>query len=398
MADEERRLRFLRNWYAAYGAAGQDGQTVDSVSGRLLTFNTKYALPLVSLKLNIEGLQDLHGYDYPWPDGGGKNLLRPWHTNTTNNGITYTVNSDGTFRTSGIATANSQIISSAFTLPAGDYRLSGLPVQGSGTTIFLRALLYESNGSTLVRVLGNDYGNGGTFNIAAEDVSQNRVIKCFTAIQNGQTAPTGVWKPMISRDLSSTDPFEPYSNICLITAFGGASIYHSGDDTSDYTRYDVTFGTPWSVYSGELNVLTGALTVTKVRITLSSSMNWASHGSVGSGLRYTVTLDPLGPTSYLDADLICSHARYLTGDNGDFGTYNLYNNVFMMKDNNGIQGSLSNFKNYLSAQASSNTPVTIAYNLAVPQHFLLTPIQIDTLIGTNNIWSNAGTLEAEYIR
>ena len=31
--------------------------------------------PIKELEINIDPVQDLHGYDYPWPAGGGKNLV-----------------------------------------------------------------------------------------------------------------------------------------------------------------------------------------------------------------------------------------------------------------------------------------------------------------------------------
>ena len=48
---------------------------VNTASGAVANFNTHLAMPLKSLKLDINATQDLHGYDYPWVAGGGKNLL-----------------------------------------------------------------------------------------------------------------------------------------------------------------------------------------------------------------------------------------------------------------------------------------------------------------------------------
>ena len=40
----------------------------------VVTFNTDMAVPLKKLKVSVEPVQDLHGYDHPWPAGGGINL------------------------------------------------------------------------------------------------------------------------------------------------------------------------------------------------------------------------------------------------------------------------------------------------------------------------------------
>ena len=42
-------------------------------------------------------------------------------------------------------------------------------------------------------------------------------------------------------------------------------------------------------------------------------------------------------------------------------------------------------------------PLELCYELATPQTYQLTPQQIQTLIGTNNVWSEDGAIEVEYI-
>lgn len=49
---------------------------VDIASGAIASFpDGAYDVPMLSLKAQIEPVQDLHGYDSPWPAGGGKNLV-----------------------------------------------------------------------------------------------------------------------------------------------------------------------------------------------------------------------------------------------------------------------------------------------------------------------------------
>lgn len=50
----------------------------DTASGSVASFpDGADDVPLKSLVVGIEPVQDLHGYDSPWPAGGGKNLLNP---------------------------------------------------------------------------------------------------------------------------------------------------------------------------------------------------------------------------------------------------------------------------------------------------------------------------------
>ena len=48
---------------------------LNSASGSIASFTDGSALPVESLSVSIEPVQDLHGYDAPWPAGGGKNLI-----------------------------------------------------------------------------------------------------------------------------------------------------------------------------------------------------------------------------------------------------------------------------------------------------------------------------------
>ena len=63
-------------------AAQGGGSSQKSVTGNPVTFKTTKAEPLISCKVSMNPVQDLHGYDSPWPAGGGKNLL-----NATEEGV-----------------------------------------------------------------------------------------------------------------------------------------------------------------------------------------------------------------------------------------------------------------------------------------------------------------------
>ena len=54
--------------------------------------------------------------------------------------------------------------------------------------------------------------------------------------------------------------------------------------------------------------------------------------------------------------------------------------------------TVEDFKTYLSTN-----PLQVVYPLATPQTYQLTPQQIQTLVGTNNVWSEDGAIEDEYI-
>ena len=58
--------------------------------------------------------------------------------------------------------------------------------------------------------------------------------------------------------------------------------------------------------------------------------------------------------------------------------------------------SLSDFTTFLQTQANNGTPVQICYELKDPTTVQLTPAEVRTLLGQNNVWSDAGSVEVEY--
>ena len=85
---------------------GEWGET-ETYTGAIAQFeNPNGWLAVKSLEASIDPIQDLHGYDKPWVGGAGKNKLHVTATTQTINGVTFTVNSDGTINANGTATAD----------------------------------------------------------------------------------------------------------------------------------------------------------------------------------------------------------------------------------------------------------------------------------------------------
>lgn len=210
--------------------------------GALVTFDDGGDdLPMKSCVVSLIPEQDLNGYDSPWPGGGGVNKLAPWITSQTLNAVTWTANADGSATASGTASGSSQPFSPNITLPAGTYVISGCPSGGSSSTYFIRVLAYNSGG-TLVNNW-SDYGSGATFTID----STIDHIRVFASVNNGTTAPSGTWYPMIRLSSVSDASYAPYSNICPISGHTGAELIRMGKNLiptiydGDVIRNGVTF-------------------------------------------------------------------------------------------------------------------------------------------------------------
>lgn len=134
----------------------------------------------------------------------GKNLLDNTATTKISNGITFTVNSDGTVLADGTndATANSSLVINRYDLSPGTYILNGCPSGGASNTY---RLAIQETGS--YSILGSiDIGNGsGEFTI---DATTNVQIAIF--IQKGLTVNNLLFKPMLRKATIADDTYEQY--------------------------------------------------------------------------------------------------------------------------------------------------------------------------------------------
>ncbi len=137
----------------------------------------------------------------------GKNLIPyPYIESTrTKNGITFTVNEDGTINVNGTATANaafSTVTAWTYTLPKKVYYWSGCPQGGSASTYnsYVNILKRTETSWKIVKTI-YDYGNGAvvdlqqyeyegitlTINIASGTVMDNAIFKLMLELGDEQT-------------------------------------------------------------------------------------------------------------------------------------------------------------------------------------------------------------------
>lgn len=131
-----------------------------------------------------------------------KNLIPYPYTDTTKtlNGITFTVNSDGSVTVSGTATAQAYFkLQQSFSLKKGQYFFSGCPTGGSGTTYSL----YLSTSDYVFYKA--DIGNGISIN--AED---DKTVSIVINIAKDTTVENLVFKPQLELGSTAT-AYEPYT-------------------------------------------------------------------------------------------------------------------------------------------------------------------------------------------
>lgn len=224
-------------------AAVKTGGAGGSVSGDIVTFNTPKAAPLKALTVAIDPVQDLHGFDSPWPSGGGKNKF-----NVTNvyDGMGYTF-SDGVGSCSIGYGVGGRVI------PYTD----GISVT-SGTTITISADVYltsaESGTNKNIAVGAKSTFASGSYTKNDIQVSAFNTWQRISSTINapGDTIWIGIQPRMdgytvqfknVQIELGSTaTTYSPYSNICPISGWDGANVWRCGRNLCSVSS--------WSGHSG----------------------------------------------------------------------------------------------------------------------------------------------------
>lgn len=373
------------------------------VVGNPVSFRTKYAEPM-KLVIPFLPMQDLHGYSNPWPGGGGKNIYHNEVGDAKSNGVTYTVQSDGTIKltSSSGATNTSYYNMTNRVIPAGNYTFSGCPAGGSDSTYKLS--LY--NVTTQETIGSGDVGSGNTFTANGTDT-----YRLFVRIKSGYNPNGLIYKPMICLSTASEPTtYEPYSNVCPITGWTGVNISVSPtQDAQDATVYPITFPTyAGTVYGGNLTVNpdgTGTLVVDHAFYEFDGSSDEA-WSKVASGSRpyFVISVDKqinyqssslLPPITSNIATPVKQVDRYVniytsSVSTSTTGKYTI--RYFWAQVTDSID--VTEFKNWLS-----NNHLQVCFELLSPITYSLTPGQVLSLLGQNNVWTDTnGENTVTYIK
>lgn len=194
---------------------------------------------------------------------------------------------------------------------------------------------------------------------------------------------------------SGTGDPNPTDNIRPITGWTGANIYVSPTaDIADATTYSVSWSdSAGTVYGGTLDAVSGKLTVDRAYVTL-SSLTWtrravrlfsASISAIGSAdvtVPASEHLCDYFPTEYVSS-YTSTQALYLAfyKTSGTVSSGSIYLKLTSAE----ITDSSSEFNQWLI-----DHPVHLCYVLYNPIEYDLTPTQVQTLLGINNIWADCG--------
>lgn len=219
------------------------------------------------LSVDLEPVQDLHGYDYPWVGGAGKNKFplsvesvkdynsdKQWSGNSfTVSNVTLTLLTDNDGNCIGIdfdGTASSFVRFVINAIPAdfpdGNYLVNG--VNGGSVSTYIGRFIWKENRDTSVY-----NGEDTEVTISSTDSHSGNFGQFRFEIQSGVTLDHVKIYPQI-RLSTETDPtFAPYSNICPISGYTECEVKSVGKNLLDPSKY--SNNSDYCVFGGNVNDL-----------------------------------------------------------------------------------------------------------------------------------------------
>lgn len=349
---------------------------VDTASGSVANFETDLALPLKSLKVDVNAVQDLHGYSKPWSGGAGKNKCKPLDNPVTrSSGITVTPQADGS------------VI------------LNGTQVGSSGTVI--TSEVFVKQGVTYIASIGNydtniiDFGIQGfgrDKKITYSRDFRSSGIQLF--ITEGTTLDNVRLYPQIEEGSTATS-FAPYENICPIEGWNAITL-----DVNANTEVINLGGTYYGGHFTQDKDGHRQFEVTHSFASFTGDENWTAYQSMP--YHYQVDLPNVLKNNGSDKNSISNMFTSRAEMNSSSAT--ITEGVFSA-DGNRIRfkktscADLTAWVNFVTTQYNNGKPLQVRYKLE-------TPIIIDlpdgepivTLNGVNNIYNDSGDTSAQYIK
>ena len=199
---------------------------INTASGAIASFDDGAdGMPIKKLVAQIEPVQDLHGYDHPWPSGGGKNKfpVADWfrtydvgsnylivgNTSVFLTAGTYTVSFeyyvDGATSVTAFWRTYSEQVTSVDSAKQLEFRLLGLSIDATAWTAVTQTFTLQNDG--------------------------------WYGIDDGQLCGGVHYRNIQVETGSSKTAYSPYSNICPISGWTGAEIEQTGANVLPISGY-----------------------------------------------------------------------------------------------------------------------------------------------------------------
>lgn len=370
----------------------QTAQQQITGSGSIVSFDSAFVRPLDELKVNIAPTQSGEGDPSPTnirPISGwtGCEVTRTGK-NTFDQSNTSIIANDARAYAQSDAMALAQINM----LPAGTYTLSfhekvvslnGIEAVPTRFGLFLKAINNDNSqvldvnaqSSLTTPTVGDVYTISATFTLTDAFVGKFQYFYVYTGKNAGASTPNEytakIYDVQIERSFTAT-AYEPYLG----------------------QTYPITWSdTAGTVYGGTLDAVSGKLTVNRKDILL-SSLTWQRRGVrlFSANLPSGESADPTVPISEHLCDTFLTEyvSSYTSTQALHLALYKsvgavVSGTVYLRLTSAEISDSTAEFNQWLI-----DNPVHLCYKLATPIEYDITPTEIDTLLGANNIWADCG--------
>lgn len=250
-----------------------------TVNGNPITLTDALPVPVKSLVANVEPIQDLHGYDYPWVGGANINKLpcKLEAQTITKGGYTATTDGDGGYTLIGNSSSQVDIyfdLDKDYVIPDGSTHT--LAIQNSVQNNNIGMALYYNG--TFVEAAMFSVADRKIHYQGLSQVTFNQIG--FRVLGNIATKIT--MKPYIYYgDPTDNVPFSSYSNICPISGWTESKVTVDGENILD----ESTKVPNWYINdSGSIQNVGG-------------SAYFSQYIKVKDGAQYTISLDKTGSGS-----------------------------------------------------------------------------------------------------
>ena len=263
------------------------------------------------------------------------------------------------------------------------YMTSGYPISSPYLRLLKKGTYTFSNGVKAsgingAYVTGYPVSGGASRNLcnnihegqtATFTIAEDFYINIQMLIASGYTANDEVWFQL--EEGTSATPYEPYNGTTYTTSLGQ------------------------TVYGGTLDVVSGKLTINKgyAEFDGSSDENWlwnANNSLAGISINNGITITGDNQRNIYTQNNLFKDASWVSRASAD-GTVGLYfgRSTLFMKYSQ--FASVNDVKTFLASN-----PLQVVYTLETPTEIQLTPTEVTTLLGNNNIWADSGSVEVEY--
>ena len=221
--------------------------------------------------------------------------------------------------------------------------------------------------------------------VISANISSHTILVRDTAYTDATTFKSAMSGVMAVYELATptTQTAQAYINPQIVSKYGTLeyvtnSIVPVGHKTTYLTR---------DIFSGYVDLISGKLVVDRAMVDL-GSLSWTYNADSATPYFYTTLSDINGKpnnTNMMSSIYTPKQGFWnIAGSDMCVGSGNTYLNI-----------SNSTYTNATTFKSAMNG-VQLVYELATPQTYQLTPQQVNTLVGTNNVWSKQGNIELSY--